>query len=94
MSAGFIQLATNEFFVNEASGEVVVTLVRVDGSEGEATVIYSTINGTATNGAAPHAGNATTHVRRSEPCADSFPMGRRPGHVCRECCVAWPGTPE
>ena len=50
MTADFIQLATNEFFVNEGSGEVIISLEKVDDSDGEATAIYSTINGTATEG--------------------------------------------
>ena len=41
MQPGLIQLATNAISVDEILSEVLVNLIRVDGSDGAATVIKS-----------------------------------------------------
>ncbi len=50
MSPGFIKLATSNLLVAENSGELLVSVVRVNGSDGLATVNYSIIAGSANEG--------------------------------------------
>lgn len=50
MPAGFIQLATSDITVDEALGEVSIGLTRTDGSEGVATVDFSTASNSARDG--------------------------------------------
>jgi hypothetical protein len=50
VTAGTLQLGSDELASGEADGEVVITVTRTGGSEGAVTVDYATSDGTATAG--------------------------------------------
>ena len=47
---GLIGLADSQFFVDEDTGQAIITLERTDGSDGAATLFYQTLGGEAVDG--------------------------------------------